>query len=159
MTAVAGHNKNFARFLILVGTSLLVLSPGLVTAWALLGDKLPVQPALKISCLILFLASVNFATVIMLDAYHRHFSRLSPPALLSMAAVVLAFVVFEVLRPYLPELSYGFLTPVLIVGAGFVYAALFCEKSLPLKCLFSLDGIALMFLWALGAADMFTMPF
>jgi hypothetical protein len=159
MTAVAGHSKTFARFFIPAGINILVLAPSLAAGLGLLNDALPLQPALKISYLILFLASVNFATVIMLEPYRRHFSKLSPAALLTVVAVVFLFIVNESLKMYFPHMDYSLLTPLIVAGVVLVYTTILAEKSVPLKCLLSLDSIALMFLWGLGAADKFTMPF
>ena len=159
MTAAAGHNRIFARVFIAIGASVLILSPSLAVGLGLLNDSLPLQQALKISYLILFLASVNFAAAIMLEPYHRYFSGLSLPAILTMVAIVFLYMVIESLKPLFPHLSFGWLTPFVVAGVGVVYAAIFREKNIPLKCLLSLDSVALMFLWALGAADKFTLPF
>lgn len=159
MTAVAGHDRSFARILLSVGTSLLVLLPSLATGWCLLNDSLPLQSALKVSCLILFLASINFAAAIMLEPYRSHFSRLSPPAMIGMAAIVFIFIMLEAMKTYFPSIGYSLLTPFVIASGVLLYVTIFRERSLPLKCLLSLDSIALMFLWALGASDKFTMPF
>jgi hypothetical protein len=88
MTAEVRHERGYARFFISAAANLLILAPSLAVGVSLFNDNLPLQPALKMSCLILFLASVNFGLVIMLDPYRRHFSKLSPPAIISMVAVV-----------------------------------------------------------------------
>jgi len=159
MTVVAGHNRSVAQVLTSLAASVLVLLPSLATLWCLQEGELPLQPAMKISCLILFLASINFATAIMLEPYRSHFSKLSPPAVISMAVTVFLFITLEALKTYFPEIGYKFLLPLLLASGGLIYAAVFREKSLPLKVLLSLDSIALMFLWALAASDKFTMPF
>ena len=159
MTAVAGHEKTFARFFVSIATNLLILSPSLAVGLGLLNDKLPLQPALKISCLILFLASVNFGAAIMLEPYRRYFSSFSPSAIIGMVTVIFLYTVMESLKPLFPQLSFVWLTPFAIASAGLIYTTIFMEKNIPLKCLLSLDGIALMFLYALGAADKFTLPF
>jgi hypothetical protein len=56
-------------------------------------------------------------------------------------------------------IGYDVLTPFVIVSEALIYTTIFREKNIPLKCLLSIDSIALMFLWALGTADKFVMPF
>ena len=159
MTAVAGHERTFVRFLTSTGATLFILSPSLAAGLCLLNGNLPLQPALKISYLILFLMSVNFAGAIMLEPYRRYLSKLSLPAILGMAAVVLLFTALATLKPLFTHISFGWLTPFVVAGEGLIYTAIFREKNIPLKCLLSLDSIALMFLYALSAADKFTLPF
>jgi len=159
MLTTATYEQKITRIIISAGGSLLVLLPSLAAGVALLEGDLPVQPALKMSCLIMFLASVNFGTVIMLDPYHRYFSKLSPPAIISMVAVVFLYLVIASLKLYFPPISYSWLAPFVVASEALIYTTIFLEKNIPLKCLLSLDSIALMFLWALGDADKFTLPF
>jgi hypothetical protein len=159
MTAATRHGQEITRFLISTGATILILSPSLAAGMGLLGNNLPLQPALKISLAILLLASVNFGTAIMLDPYRRYFSKLAPPALVSMVAIVFSFIITESLKQFFQHLGYGLLTPFIVACLALIYTAILVEKNIPLKCLLSLDSIALMFLWALGASDKFTMPF
>lgn len=159
MTAAAGHDKSFARFFVSTGTNLLVLSPSLATVLGLFNGALPVQSALQISYMILFLASVNVAMAIMLEPYRQHFSKFSLPAIVSMTAVVLFFIVNQSLKLYFPQISYDWLIPLVVASVVLIYITVMKERNVPLKCLLSLDSIALMFLWSLSAADKFTVPF
>jgi hypothetical protein len=159
MTAEARHERGSTRFFISTAVSVLILLPSLAVGVSLLEDKLPLQPALKISCLILFLASINFGTAIMLEPYRRYLSKLSSAAIVSMVAVVFFYIVIEALQSYFKQMGYGVLIPFVVISEALIYTTIFTEKNIPLKCLLSLDSIALIFLYALGAADKFTMPF
>jgi len=161
MTATVKHGQGVTRFFFSHGASVLILAPSLAAGICLLEDTLPLlQEALRISYLILFLASINFATAIMIEPYRSSLSRLSLPTLMSMVAVVFLFIVAGALKlQFFQHLDYIFLTPFVAACEILIYATIFFEKNIPLKCLLSLDSIALMFLCALSVTDKFTTPF
>lgn len=139
--------------------SIIILSPSIAAGVCLLENQLPLQEALRTSVMILFLASVNIAVAIMLDPYRHNYSKLAPLSLIGMVTVVLLYAIFEALNRFFGHLNYGLLAPLVGICQALIYTTVFLEKSTVMKCLLSLSSIALMFLYALGAADKFTMPF
>lgn len=159
MTTAVRHNHGVLQFFKLATASILILSPSLAAGICLLENQLPLQQALRTSVMILFLASVNLAVVIMLDPYRHNYSKLTPPSLVGMVTVVLLYAIFEALNQFSMHLGYGLLAPFVGICQALIYTTVFLEKGTVMKCLLSLSSIALMFLYALGAADKFTMPF
>ena len=159
MTTAIGRYHGVLQIFKTATTSILILSPSLAAGVCLLENELPLQEALRTSVMILFLASVNFAVAIMLDPYRGNYSRLTPPSLIGMVTVVLSYAIFEALNRFDGHLGYGWLTPFVVACVALIYTTVFLEKNIVMKCLHSLSGIALIFLWALGATERFTMPF
>jgi hypothetical protein len=161
MSAIIQHDHGVAQFFKSASASVAILVPSMMTGMYLIKHyRAPLHAPFQIVCLILLLASVNLGTVIMIDAYRNHFSKLTPPALISMITTVLLFVVTESFNRFFDNhIGYGFLTPLVIACIGFIYANIIVEKNIVMKFFLSLNSIAVMFLWALGSADKFTMPF
>jgi len=162
MTTALRHDQRVMQ--IFKAASATILTIGMLCASLLLGKylldhRLPQQSSYQVSCIILVLASINFGTAIMLDPFRYYYSKFTPPAIVSMAALVLLFAIAESFNRFLGHFGYGFLTPFVIACQGLIYVTLVLEKNIALKCLLGLDSIAVILLWELGAAGNFTMPF
>jgi hypothetical protein len=139
--------------------TLLILSPSLLLGIFLIGDRPPVPYAYFVSCTILLLAAIDFATVVFIEQYRRRLGALTIPAFLGTIFIILMFVIAASLNRFFEHLGYGYMTPFAFAALLLVYAAAFREKNIALKCYLSLNSIALALLWAMGTSDKITMPF
>ena len=159
MTAAIRHDHMVMHYIKTAGIGILMLCFSVAAGVYLLDNRPPPQSSYQLSCIILFLASINIATVIMMDPFHHYFSKFTPSAIIGMEAVVLLFIITESLNRFLGHFGYSFLTPLLIACQALIYTTIVLEKSFALKSLLCLDSVAVVLLWDLGVTGNFTMPF
>ena len=139
--------------------SAIILAPALIAAIYLVENQGPIHAPYLVACVILLLAALDFALVIIIEPYRSKFSKLTLPAFIGAMAIVLLFVIMEAANRFFENLGYSVLTPVVAAGVVLLYATVFTEKNIVLKCYLSINSVALMFLWAMGAIDKITLPF
>lgn len=105
------------------------------------------------------IAIVDFLAVVMLEPMRKKLGKLTIPALLAGVTLVLAYTLYATVSRYLGENGYDWLLPFTLAGLALCYCGVFREKSLALKSLLALNGIALTLLWCLGAIGKVTLPF
>lgn len=139
--------------------SILMLIPSPLLGILLMESKMPLQYPVLVAYTVLFLAAVNFITVVLIEPYRRREGKLTLSALLAAIAVILLYAVSETVNRFVEHLGYEWLTPLVAAGVLLLYAAIFREKSVALKFQLSVNSIALAILWMAGSADKITMPF
>ena len=138
---------------------ILALSPSLATGMYLLDNSALLEEPYQTVCLILLIAAIDLALLVILDPYRRDLSKLTLPTLISAMATILLFIITDSINRFFEHLGYAFLTPFVIVCVALIYTTVFLEKNITLKFYLSLNSIAVMLLWALGASNRIMMPF
>lgn len=139
--------------------SALILIPSPLFAMFMIESKLPLQYPLIIAYTAIFLACADFLTILLIEPYRHRRGSLTMSALLAAIAIIFLFVVSESLNRFVAHVSYGWFTPLVAAGVLLIYAAIFLEKNVTLKCQLSLSSVVLGLLWIAGTADKITMPF
>ena len=158
-TAEIKYDQGAMHYIKVAGIGMLMLGFSVAAGLYLLDNRPPPQSSYQLSCIILFLASINLGTVIMMDPFQHYFSRFTPAAIIGMAGVIFLFIITESVSRFLGHIGYSFLTPFLLACQGLIYTTIVLEKSFALKCLLCLDSVAVVLLWDLGAAGNFMLPF
>lgn len=105
------------------------------------------------------IALVDFLAVVLLEPMRKKLGKLTIPALLSGVTLVLAYTLYTTVTRYVGDGSYEWLLPFTLAGLGICYCGVFREKSLALKSLLALNGLALTLLWCLAAIGKVALPF
>jgi hypothetical protein len=159
MTTAIRHDHDITQFLKSASFSMLALSPSLMAGMYLADNRTLLQAPYLMDYALLALAALDMAAVLLLEPYRRQFSRLTFPALIGAATVILLFVIAYALSRFFGHMGYVFLTPLVVLCLGLICATVFAERNIALKFYLSLNSVAVMLLWALGSIDKITMPF
>lgn len=159
MTAAIRHDHRLTQFIKSASIGALIISPSLTTGMYLMDNNTLLEEPYQTVCLILLIAAIDLAMLVILDPYRRDLSKLTLPALISTMAIILLFIITESINRFFEHLGYTVLTPFVIACIALIYTTIFLERNIALKFYLSLNSIAVMFLWALGASNRIMMPF
>lgn len=155
MFTIRRHNGLLKSLLI----SALILSPSLALEGFLLQNRVELNAPYLAACIIVFLAVMNFLTILMIEPQWRKLSKFTFPAFLATIAVILMYMMVEALNRFVEYFGYGVLTPFVAACMLLIYITVFTEKNIVLKCYLSLNSVAITVLWMMGSVDKITMPF
>lgn len=105
------------------------------------------------------LAFVDFLAVVMLEPMRKKLGKLTIPALLGGVTLVMTYTVYTTIARYIGDKGCEWLLPFTLAGLALCYCGVFREKSLALKSLLALNGLALTCLWCLGVVGKISLPF
>jgi len=108
---------------------------------------------------ILGFAAINLLGALALEPHISRLGRLTMPALLGAVAVVLLYLLADVVDRHLVAVNGELLLPFLLPGMGLCYLGIFREPSVALRLLLSLNGLMLALVWCLSAAHDFMLTF
>jgi hypothetical protein len=163
MRNIFRNDRGVAQFFKSATTSSIALALSVAVGFYLKDNRLTLGASESISSALLFVAALDIGVAVLLEPYCRRLSALTIPAMISVTGLVLLFAVADALNRFsensVGHVSYNWLTPFVITSLALIYGAMFKERSLLLKGYFSLNSMAVMFLWALGSIDKVMMPF
>lgn len=108
---------------------------------------------------VLGFAALNLLCALALEPYLSRLGRLTMPALLGAVAVVLLYLLADVVDRHFVAVNGELLLPFLVPGMGLCYLGIFREPSVALRLLLSLNGLMLALVWCLSAAHDFMLTF
>lgn len=108
---------------------------------------------------VLAIAGLNIATACVLDGERSRLGVFTMPALLAMVGIVILYIFGQSVNRYITPVGYDWMLPFVIPGLGLCYCGIFLEKSMFLKALMAVSGLALTVMWCLGSANKLALPF